>query len=169
VGAFEKEIEGKPTPRRASLLIRLFGLFAFLFGLPYLTQGVNWVLAIQAGQYSFLIQIQLAIIFLDFIAGAASLILGVGLFFHREWARKAWLVFLILLLLAHFLVIVLQFDAGYPAGAALYKWIGVVILVSIISWAYLSKASTKARFHTKRRLAVSVELGPEEGETRKEQ
>src|SRR5947207_15613501 len=138
----EKGIEGRPTLDRAGapLVIRMFALFAVLFGLPYLTQGVNWLLAVDAEQYrSFIVQIQLATIFLDFLLGAATIFIGVGLFFYKEWARKAWLVFLILTLLVHFQVMVLEFFAGYPAGVALYKWIGVVILVSIISWVYLSK------------------------------
>jgi hypothetical protein len=119
-----------------------------LFGLPYIIQGINLSIALDAERYSFFMtQMQLAFIGLDFLVGGGSLFIGTGLFFQKEWARKAWLVFLVLTPLAHFFVIVLLADAGHPAGAALYKWIGVVVLVSIISWAYLSKDSVKARFH----------------------
>ena len=148
--ASEEGIEPKPSADRAasSWLIRLIGFLVFLFGLPYIIQGVNLIISLDPERYSFfIIQIQMGLIGLDFLIGGGSLFIGIGLFFQKEWARKAWLVFLILLLLAHFFVIVLLTAVGNPAGPALYKWIGVVILVSIISWAYLSRAFVKASFH----------------------
>jgi hypothetical protein len=129
-------------------VIRLLALIAFLLGLAYLTQGVSRLVTFQSGRYSFLIlQIQLAIIFYDLLIGGASIFIAVGLFFLKEWARKAWLVFLVLTLLVHFLMTATQFFAGYSALGAVYKWIGIVISISIISWVYLSKAPVKAGFH----------------------
>jgi len=129
-------------------LIRLFALFAFLFGLPYLTQGVFQLLAFDSAPHSFFIlNTQLAIIFYDFLIGAASIVIGAGLFFHKEWARKAWLAFLLLTLLVHFFMTGIQLFAGYPHSAGLYRWIVIVVFVSIISWVYLAKARIRARFH----------------------
>lgn len=145
----EAVIEGKPIPDRdGSFVIRIFGLFAVFFGLPYLTQGVSWWLSINPGRYIFVkVQIQLIFIALDFVIGFASISFGIGLFLRKEWAREIWLAFLIVTILLHCQVIVVQTIAGIPASTALYKWIGVVLLVTIISWAYLSKAATRARFH----------------------
>jgi capsular polysaccharide biosynthesis protein len=72
------------------------------------------------------------------------------LFFRKKWARRAWLVFLILTLHVHFFMTAIQFFAaysGYSGLARVYVWIGMVIFVSIISWAYLCKATIKAGFH----------------------
>ena len=137
-------------------MTRLFALFAFLFGLPYLTQGlyrliafdVSGLIALNARQRNFfLLQIQLAIILFDLLIGGTSIFIGAGLFLRKEWARKAWLVFLALTVLVHFFMTGIQFFAGYSIRAGGYLWIGLVIFVSIISWAYLSKATIKARFH----------------------
>jgi len=132
-----------------SLLIRLFALFAFLFGLAYLTDGVNVLITLAPRRYSFFIlQVELAIIFFDLLIGGASISIGVGLFFRKEWARKAWLVFLILTLLVHFFMTAVQFSTGYSiAVARTCVWIGTVIFVSVISLAYLSKAPVKAGFN----------------------
>jgi hypothetical protein len=134
----------------SSFVIRLFGVFAFLFGLPYLIQGVSILFLALSSRYSVgsgRVLLQLVIIILDLLISAAAAVIGVGLFFRKEWARKAWLAFLIVLLLVHFHMTIMQLLAGAPSMYGLYLWIGTVILVSIISWLYLSKASTKARFH----------------------
>ena len=139
-----------------SLLTRLFALFAFLFGLPYLTQGlyrliafdVSGLIAFDSGQRNFfLLQIQLAIILFDLLIGGASIFIGAGLFFRKEWARKAWLIFVIITLLVGLHLTAMQFFAGYSGLARVYGWIGLLIFVSTISLVYLSKAPIKARFH----------------------
>ena len=143
MGVSEKGIEGKPK----SLLIRLFGLFAFLFGVPYLIQGVSILANIFTRQYSVsTFQYQAAFIALDFGLGVTSMVIGVGLFLHKEWARKAWLAYLLILLFIHFQMTVIQLLAGYSNLSWLYKWIGFIILVTIMSWAYLSTALAKSRF-----------------------
>lgn len=150
MGASEKGIEGKPTLDRvgAPLLIGLFALFAFLYGLVCLAQGVSNLIAIPSGRYSFFIlQIQLAVIFFDLLSGVASILIGAGLFFRKEWARKAWLAFSILTLLVGLHLTAIQFFAGYSGMARVYGRIAFLIFVSTISWAYLSKAPIKARFH----------------------
>lgn len=95
----------------------------------------------------FLFHFRLVIIILDLLVGLASIVIGAGLFFRKEWARKAWLAFLIVLLLVHFHMTIIQILADFSDMTALYKWIGVVVVVSLISWAYLTKARIKARFN----------------------
>ena len=144
MSASEAVIEGQPR----SFAIRMLGIFAFLVGIPYLIQGLSLLLLVSPRRVGFFIfQLQPAIIALDFVIGLASAVFGVGLFLHKEWARMAWLAFLLLTLFVHVNMTVLQLLAGFSHMEALYKWIGLVIFVTIISWAFLSKRSIKARFH----------------------
>jgi hypothetical protein len=150
MGASEKGVEGKPTLDRVGvpLLISLFALIALLFGLSYLGQGVSILIAIPSGRYRFFILlIELALTFFDLLFGVASIVIGAGLFFRKGWARKAWLVFMILTVVVGLHLTAIQFFAGYSGLAAVYDWIGLLIFVSAISWVYLSKAAIRARFH----------------------
>ena len=142
----DKVIEGKPK----SFVVRLFGIFAFLFGLPYLIQGVTMLVLVfpRGGRLdSIRFQLLMATIAMDLVIGLASPFIGVGLFLHKEWARLTWLAYLLLTLFVHLHMTVLQFLVIRSRMVALYKWIAVVVFVSILSWAYLSKASSKAYFH----------------------
>jgi hypothetical protein len=148
--ASENGIEGKPALHRegAPLLINLFALYALLFGLSYLSQGMSTLIAIPSGRYRFFILLmQLALTYFELLFGVASIVISAGLFFRKEWARKAWLVFVILTLLVGLYLTAIQFFAGYTGLAGVYGWIGLLIFVSTISWVYLSKAPIKARFH----------------------
>jgi hypothetical protein len=89
----------------------------------------------------------MAILFFDLLFGVASLVIAVGLFLRKELARKTWLVFLILMPLVWTHLTVIKFFAGYSGLRGVYRSIGIFVLVSIISWAYLSKAAIKARFN----------------------
>lgn len=143
MAATENEIAAKPK----SLLIGLFGLFAFLFGIPYLIQGVSILVGIFTRQHTlFTYQSQAFFIALDFGIAITSMVIGVGLVLHKEWARKAWLAYLLVLLFIHFIMTGLQYLAGNSNLSWLYKWIGFVILITIVSWAYLSTALAKSRF-----------------------
>lgn len=131
----------------ASLFIRLFALIALLVGLSYVSRGVWTLIAIPSGGYSFFVLLtQLARIFFDLLFGVASILIGAGLFFRKEWARNAWLVFLILTLLVELHMTVIQFFAGYSGLAQVYRGIGMLVSLSAISWLYLTKAPIKARF-----------------------
>ena len=89
----------------------------------------------------------MALIFFELLFGVASIIIGAGLFFRKEWARTAWLGFGIFTLLVGLHLTALQLFAGYSGLAEVYGWIGFVFFVATISWAYLSKPPIKARFH----------------------
>lgn len=147
---FEKGSESEPafTQVAPSLVIKLFGLFAWLFGIAYSVEGVYTLLIALSRRYSFSITLlKLAVIIFDLLIGTGAMVIGVGLFFQKEWARKGWLIFLIFTLLVHFQMTIMQVLAGYSNLGGLYAWIGMVVMISLISWAYLSKPSIKARFH----------------------
>ena len=130
------------------MVIRMLGVFASLFGLPYLIQAVGLLTRSSSVRSELILfHLVLAIITIDVVFSMAAFVIGVGLFLHKEWARKLWLIYLVLLLLVDFNMTVIQLLGGFSRMTALYKWIAVVVLVSIISWAFLSKASIKARFH----------------------
>ena len=141
-------IEINPPSDRAgsSLLIRLFGVFAILFGLPYLIQGVSALRVFSARFGLFLFHYQLVVIILDVLIGMASIVIGVGLAFRKEWARKAWLAFLIVTLLIHFFMTVLQILIGSSNMGWLFRWISIIVFITLLSFLFLSMKSTKARF-----------------------
>ena len=150
MGDFKKVVEAGSARDRvgAPLLISLFALVALMLGLSYLRQGMSTLIAIPSGQYRFFtLLIQLALTFFELLFGVASIVIAAGLFFRKEWARKAWLVFVLLTLLVGLYLTAIQFFAAYSGLAGVYVWIGLLILISAISWLYLFKVSTKARFH----------------------
>ena len=129
-------------------MIRLFALVAGLLGLAYLIQAVVLLITFSPEWYGlFVFLIKLAAIWFDVLIGGVSIFIAAGLFFRKEWARKAWLMFLIVTPLVHFFMTATQFAAGYTGLAGLYKWTGMIIFISLISWTYLSKATVKANFH----------------------
>jgi len=149
MSASEKGSVSEPafTQVAPSLVIKLFGLFALLFGLAYSVEGVFTLMIASSRRYSFFITLlTLAVIIFDLLIGTGSMVIGVGLFFQKEWARKGWLIFLIFTLLVHFHMTIMQILAGYSSLGGLYAWIGIVVLISVLSWGYLSKTSIKARF-----------------------
>ncbi len=138
------DIAAKPK----SVVIRMLGVFACLFGLPYLIQAVGLLTRSSSVQSELIVfHLLLAIITLDVVLSMAAIVIGVGLFLHKEWARQTWLVYLVVLLFVHFNMTVIQLLGGFSRMMALYKWIAIVVLVTIISWAFLLKPSIKARFN----------------------
>ena len=142
MGASEKASAAKPK----SLLIKAFGIFASLFGVPYLIQARNMVSAGVSASSSFMLLVQVAILTLDFVLGMAAIIIATGLVLHKEWARILWLAFVLLLLLVHFSVTIIYLVAGSSRMVGLTWWVLIVILFSIISWVFLSRPSIKDQF-----------------------
>jgi len=136
------------TAKSKSIVIRMLGVFASLFGLPYLIEAAGLLISrFDLGSNFFLFHLLVATITLDFIMSVAAIVIGVGLFLHKEWARKTWLVYLVLALFVHFNMTVILLLGGYSRMTALYRGIALVFVVCIISWAFLLKPSIKARFH----------------------
>ena len=134
-------------PTSSVLLIRFFGAAAFFIGVPYLVQGVFTLAALLAGRYrAAMATFKMSIIIFDCFIGVAALVLGLGLIFLKEWARKLWLAFLILLLLIHFFMSVLQKFIGFDLGG-LYFWIAVIVFFTFLSFWYLTRSAVKAQFH----------------------
>ncbi|HKR60914.1 MAG TPA: hypothetical protein VJS64_14430 [Pyrinomonadaceae bacterium] len=142
------EKEPLARPAGSTLLIRAFGFLAFLLGVPYLIQGIAALTLLFSPSRFRLgaVLFQLSIIIFDMLIGVAALVIGVGLFLVREWARKAWLVFLIITLLIHFFMTVLQLLIGSSNMGWLFRWISVVVFIALLSFLYLSKAATRSRF-----------------------
>ena len=146
------ENESEERTVRSSLastfLIRTFGLLAFFLGVPYLVQGASVLMVLLSASRFRLgpVLFQLSIIIFDALIGVGALVIGVGLFFVKEWARKAWLIFLIVSLLIHFFMTILQILIGATNMGWLYRWISVMVFITLLSFFYLSKASTKAKF-----------------------
>ncbi len=140
--AFEKAKAAKPK----SFVIRVFGIFASLFGVPYLIQARDMLSVADPPSSLFMLLLHVAVLTLDFEMGMASIIIATGLVLQKEWARILWLAFVLLLLFVHFNMTVLLDLSGFSRMLGLSLWIVFVILFSIISWACLSRPSIKARF-----------------------
>lgn len=139
--AFEKAQAAKPK----SFVIRVFGIFASVFGVPYLIQARD-MLSVAPPPSLFMLLMYVAVLTLDVVMGMASIIIAIGLVLHKEWARILWLAFVLLLLFVHFNMSVILYLSGYSRTLGLSRWLLFVILFSIVSWACLSRPSIKARF-----------------------
>lgn len=148
MGASEVSTEGTPTPNRAVTpwLLRLFALVALMFGLLHLGDGLSELVKTLRGANVLILQLQLASMLIDLVFGLASLIIAVGLFFLKNWARKAWLVILALMLVVWLHLMIMKYLAGYTGVSGIYSWIAMLILVAIISWTYLTRKRIKSRF-----------------------
>lgn len=132
------------------MLVKVLALFAFLFGCAYLAQGVPWLVGFASGGFRrnvLVMAFQSAVVVLDFLIGGVSIFIGIGLFFYKEWARKGWLALMATVFLIHLIVIALTLLFGYVVGIFYFTWTGMVGLIAMISWTYLTKAPTRVRFH----------------------
>jgi hypothetical protein len=127
---------------------RLFGLFAVLFGAFYLSEGVPWLLRFASGATRhdlFWSHFQTAVVVFDFAIGGGSVLAGVGMLLRREWGRKAWLALLALDLLLHLIMLPANRAAGFDVSKS-YGWTGLVVLLAVVSWVFLTRPRVKARF-----------------------
>ena len=130
------------------MLARLFGLFAVLFGTSYVSEGAHWLLRFASGatdRSPFWVRYQTAVIVLNFLIGGVSIMSGLGLVLLREWGRMCWLVTLLFVLLLHAVMMFTQIAYGMDVRRS-YGWVGMVVAVTILSWAYLTRPRPKARF-----------------------
>ena len=148
--AAQNESEERPPqrPLASTFLIRAFGLLAFFLGVPYLVQGASVLMVLLSASRFRLgpVLFQIAILIFDALIGVGALVIGVGLFLVKEWARKAWLIFLIVTLLIHLFMTILQILIAGTHMGWLYRWMSVMVFITLLSFFYLSKASTKAKF-----------------------
>ena len=130
------------------MLARLFGFFAILFGSFYLSEGVTWLLRFASGATSrdlFWSHYQTGVIIFDHVIGGGAVSAGVGMLFRRNWGRKTWLAVLALSVFLHLLMTFANRAVGIDVSRS-YGWVGMVVLVAILSWALLTRPTVKARF-----------------------
>jgi hypothetical protein len=129
-------------------LTRLSGLFAILFGSFYLSEGFSWLHRFASGATSrdlFWAHYQTAVILFDFFVGGCSILAGLGMLVHREWGRKTWLALLTFTLFLHFVMTLANHAAGIDVSRS-YGWVGMVVVATLISWAYLTRPAARVHF-----------------------
>jgi len=113
-----------------------------------LSEGAHWLLVFASGatdRSPFWFQYQVTVVALDFFIGAASVLSGLGVVLLREWGRKCWLALLPLVLLMHAVFMLAQRAAGVDFRRS-YVWVGMLVVVAVLSWAYLTRPRARARF-----------------------
>ena len=78
-------------------------------------------------------------------AEAAGVASGIGLLLAKEWARLAWLVTAIVLMLFHAVLLRLFYGTGEDLTQQLLNVVMIVFLV-LISWTKLTQPSIKKLF-----------------------
>ena len=144
------------------MLVRMFGIFGVILASGYLIEGVSYIRfvlialvrrAVQTLAWSF------AIMSLDFFFGISLMVAAIGLLLVKEWARKAWLIIMSLLVLVHLTIIVLnEFAAGASTFYLIWTW--MVLLSTALSWWYLNKPSIRQRFSPPKETADTPPLEP---------
>lgn len=130
------------------MLVRLAGLFAVLFGSFYLSEGAHWLSQFASGATRrdlFWSHYQTAVIFFDLFAGGGLVLAGVGMSFQREWGRRAWLAMLGATVFLHLLMTFANHAAGIELGHS-RGWVAAVVLLSLASWALLTRPAARTRF-----------------------
>jgi hypothetical protein len=80
---------------------------------------------------------------LDFVFALVLVVVGIGLLFAQRWARKMWLITMSILTTLHLLLTVLsQLGLGVSTVHLLWTWL--MVLLTMLSWWYFTKADTKA-------------------------
>jgi hypothetical protein len=98
----------------------------------------------------------LGAIMLFTIASLLTLPSAVGLFFAKEWARKLWLVVVLMLALFHLVRLVADARGGVAIMVMRLLEVALIGLVASISWRRLTSESLKGVF---RRGLVSATYG----------
>lgn len=144
--------------------VRIFAVIVFLLGLFYSIAGVYMflyfenvaqlmdsaknagVLELQQIDVStWRTQVKTTSIVLAFI-GILILVVSIGLFKVREWARKFWLGITLLLVLFHGSWLLSDYYKGKMAIEDGIEVVGVS-LIAIISWVSLRRVSIRKLFH----------------------
>ena len=123
-------------------LIRLLGVVVLFYSMSYLLHALMQVTssALNPGRTELFKYIPI-----NLVIGAVTFIIGVGLLLLKEWARTAWLVTGIALLLLHAVLLRLFYASGQDLTNQLLNIVMIVLLV-LISWMNLTKPSIKQHF-----------------------
>lgn len=123
-------------------LIRLLGVVVLFYSMSYLLHALMQVTssALNPGRTELFKYIPI-----NLVIGAVTFIIGVGLLLLKEWARTAWLVTGIALLLIHAVLLRLFYASGGDLTNQLLNMVLIVLLV-LISWMKLTQPSIKKHF-----------------------
>ena len=123
-------------------LIRLLGVVVIFYSMSYLLHALMQVVssAQNPGRTELFKYIPI-----NLLIATVTFIIGIGLLLLKEWARTAWLVTGILLLLLHALLLRLFYASGEDISNQLLNMVMIVLLV-LISWMNLTKPSVKKYF-----------------------
>jgi len=119
--------------------IRLLGALVTFYGLSYFVYGLRQhfgLVGYQADNY---------VITLNLNIGAITIMIGVGLFLAKEWARVACLTVVTLLLTMHIFFLALNYLTGQDPTLQILNVI-LIILLFLISWSKLTRSSVKQLF-----------------------
>jgi hypothetical protein len=131
------------------MLTRLFGLFGIVLGVAYLNEGVSLtgvVIYAQSQKVHDAFIIQSAFVAWDFLFGLSLIAAGIGLLLLKEWARIMWLGLTPALVLVHLGIIVVSEFTGSGTSVFYWVWTGMIVLVAVLSWRYLTNEKVRARF-----------------------
>jgi hypothetical protein len=122
--------------------IRLFGALIIFYSLSYLLYGlvqlVSFLFVSDRTELLKYVEINLSI-------GGVTFIVGIGLLLAKEWARIAMLITTIVLLVIHGMVLIYFYATGKNPTLQIMNFLLMVLLV-LISWTTLTKASVKKHF-----------------------
>jgi hypothetical protein len=131
------------------MLIRMFGLFGIVLGAAYLNEGTAFIgllpyaLSQRAHNVFF---VYLLYVTWDFLFGLSLIVAGIGVLLLKNWARIMWLGLMPALVFVHAGVIVFNQLFRYGASRNYLIWSGMVLAVTVLSWWYFTKLTTRTRF-----------------------
>jgi hypothetical protein len=122
--------------------IRLLGVVVIFYSMSYLLHGFMQLFSslLHPGRTELFKYIAL-----NLPIGIATFIIGIGLLLAKEWARTAWLVTSVVLLLLHAVLLRVFYAIGDDLNQQLLNVVMIVFLV-LISWMNLTKPSIKKHF-----------------------
>lgn len=123
-------------------LIRLLGVVVIFYSMSYLLHALMQV--VSSAQHPGRTEL-FKYIPINLLIGVVTFIIGIGLLLLKEWARSAWLVTGIVLLLIHALLLRLFYASGQDLTNQLLNMVMIVLLV-LISWMKLTQPSIKQHF-----------------------
>ena len=123
-------------------LIRMMGALIIFYGLSYLVQGLAQLASfLRYDDRGALVKY----IFINLVIAFSTMTIGVGLMLVKEWARMAWLIGVSVLLMIHVFFLLLFVVQGSRLNQQMVN-VGLIIPLALISWACLTKSSSRTHF-----------------------
>ena len=112
----------------------MIGTIAILLSCLYLTTSILGFLVLRPPFVGFVLGLLRTAILLS-VFGVVSLSLGLGLWFNRNWAKRGWLLFSIVLVAFHSLWLIKNIPLGISWDD--YLEVGLILGVAASSWTLL--------------------------------